>query len=183
MGHVSYGALLCVLENCPLLEHLDVSGCTAIAHPSNASVPNVSGDERSPAPPRHAPLVRLNMNRTRISNGGLAHLLKLLPKLEELSLNFCERLDVKSIAQFDANEAEPSVGAIISAHAKEHGVLREVELVGSEAVRRSSVQEMQAAELVVHTDDSFVDSFLQRSPHRAPVVNDLYALICSYHSL
>lgn len=39
----------------------------------------------------------------------------------------------------------------------------------------------QLAGLTVHTDESFVDGFLQRSPHRLAV--DLYALISLYHSM
>jgi len=85
MGHVQYSSVLCILASCPQLQDLDLSGCTHVEGPSAASVR--AGEQATP----HASLARLVLNRTRISNAGLAHLLPLLPALRSLKLNFCER--------------------------------------------------------------------------------------------
>lgn len=84
MGHLHYGSLLRMLSDCPLLEHVDATNCTGMVEPSPAEAEAVDGVRPHPR------LARLELNRTRLSNTGLAHLLARLPALERISLNFCE---------------------------------------------------------------------------------------------
>jgi hypothetical protein len=213
MGHLTHASLLQIVRSCPLLERLDMSCCTAIEGPQDAPT------EGPGLPESHAHLHSLDLSRTHISNAGLKRALELLPTLEKLSLNFCERYACARSRQwcrvrradslspahlirltapaFAPSRAAPSkrrldsrrpvepsasTGGILSSHAALHGRLREVHIVGSDSIGRASMKLLkEQPQIKLSTDETFVDTYLQRAEGIRS--DDLWALLSSYHQL
>ena len=73
-------------------------------------------------------------------------------------------------------EGAGTVGAVLASHARAHGRLESVDLVGCPQVREETVEPLRALGISVTTEVSFVDSFLAKS-------KDVYALLAAYHAL